>query len=339
MDIENTAPTVDDFLVPDEEPTEPLADEGFDDALPETEDAPIEEAAADEDGLIVDGEEAGADEEAADEDAPKIDPPHSWSKEDKELFAKLPAEHQAIVARRETERDNFVKSKAFEASQTRDRVANEARDIIIKMHEDHAQKLAIYAQHILPQAPDERLLYSDDPDAVKLYHRQMAAYQRGADQQQQLHQQIEQARVAAESAREQSQQAERVSDAQRLQEQLPDWFDPSSGPKLRETLQSIGAELGYPTELMAEASSTDIIALKKAADWKADAEKYRALMSKRMEGVRAAKTLPRMSRPGAAPTRGQAQANNANRREQALETFGQTRSGDAAAALLLQRTR
>lgn len=338
MDTENTAPTVDDFLIPDEEAADPLVVEGLGEPLLEADEAPDDVAAADEAALIEDDEDAADDEPAA-EDAQKIDAPHSWSKEDKELFAKLPTEHQAIIARRETERDNFVKSKAFEASQTRERVASEARDIIVKMHEDHAQKLAVYAQQVLPRAPDERLLYSGDPNDVIVYQRQMAAYQRGTDQQQQLHQQIEQARAAAQSAQEQSQQAERASDAQRLQEQLPEWFDPSSGPKLRESLQSIGAELGYPTELMAEASSTDIIALKKASEWKSDAEKYRALMSKRMEGVRAAKAIPKMTRPGAAPTRGQAQANNANRREQALESFGQTRSGDAAAALLLQRTR
>ena len=335
MDTENTEPTVDDFLIPDEgagadpivEPTdEPVLDASD---LIDTDDEPVEEVAEDEPGE--------ADEPA--EEAPKIDPPHSWSKDEKDAFAKLPPEHQTIIARRESERDKFVQQKSVEAAQTRDRVANEARDIIVRMHEDHAQKLTAYAQMFTPQQPDQRLLYSQNPDDVTLYHRQKAAFDAGVDQQQQLHQQIAQAQAAANSAREQSQQVERASDAQRLQDQLPEWFDPSSGPKLKQELQSIGAELGYPTELMAEASSTDIIALKKAAEWKADAEKYRALIGKKMEAVRAAKNLPRMTRPGAAPSKGQATAKTADRREQALESFGQTRSGDAAAALLLQRTR
>lgn len=275
------------------------------------------------------GEEGEEGEEAA---APAVEAPHSWSKEDKAIFAALPAEAQAVIQRRETERDNFVKQKAFEASNTRTQVTNEARDIIVKMHEEHAQKLNAYAQMLLPQPPDERLLYSGNQDDVIIYQRQMAAYQRSTDQQQQLHQQIAQAQAAAQSAREQSQQAERASDAQRLQEQLPEWFDPSSGPKLREQLHSIGAELGYSSELMAEASSADIIALKKASEWKADAEKYRALMAKKMETVRAAKDLPKMARPGVKPSKQQA---NAARSQQAWDRLkANPKDADAAAAFL-----
>src|SRR3546814_16442673 len=75
-------------------------------------------------------------------------------------------------------------------------------------------------------------------------------------------------------------------------------FEPSTAPELQRTLESIGAELGYPAELMAQASSTDILALKRASDWKAKAEKYDKLIAKRMEGVRAAKALLPMARPG-----------------------------------------
>lgn len=336
MDVNDNAapPTIDDFFVP--------VEDGEDQQ--QAQEGPIDEAdlvddidlAAEE--LAEEGADQEGDEQAGAE-APKVDAPHSWSKEDQEVFAKLDPAAQGVIARREAERDRFVQQKSIEAATTRNQVANEARDIIVKMHEDHAQKLAAYAQMILPQQPDQRLLYSQNPDDVTSYHRQKAAYDASVDQQQSLHQQIADAQAAAQSAREQSQQAERHSDAQRLQEQLPEWFDPSSGPKLRETLQSIGAELGYPNELMAEASSTDIIALKKAADWKAKAAKYDAIVAKRMEVVRSAKRLPQMGRPGAAPTKGQAGAANANRREQAIQSFGQTRSGEAAAALLLQRTR
>jgi len=280
-----------------------------------------------------DGAEPGEEGEEGEDDAPPaVEAPHSWSKEDKEAWGELTPAAQAIVARREAERDKFVQQKSIEAANTRNQVANEARDIIVKMHEDHAQKLTAYAQMMTPQPPDERLLYSGNQDDVIIYQRQMAAYQRSTDQQQQLHQQIAQAQAAAQSAREQSQQAERASDAQRLQQQLPEWFDPSSGPALKETLKAVGAELGYPDELMAEASSTDIIALKKAAEWKADAEKYRALMAKKMETVRAAKDLPKMARPGVKPSKQQA---NAARSQQAWDRLkANPKDADAAAAFL-----
>lgn len=298
-------PELDAILGPEDEQEEQVGeDEAQDD------EADLSEA---EEGDETDADDAeqGEDDEA--EAQPAIDAPHSWSKEDKEVFAKLDPAAQAVIARRETERDNFVKQKAFEASQTRNQVANEARDIIAKLHEEQVQKLSVYAQMVLPQAPDQRLLYSENPDEVNRYHRQKAAYDAMADQQQQLHQQIAQAQAAAQSAREQSQQAERASDAQRLQEQLPEWFDPSSGPKLREELQSIGAELGYPDELMAEASSTDIIALKKAAEWKSKAALYDKAMAKKMETVRAAKGTPKMVRPGVRPSKQQMNAANSQK--------------------------
>ncbi|WP_143066871.1 hypothetical protein [Sphingobium sp. YR768] len=294
-----------------------------------------------EDELL--GEEAG--EEAADDAEPGEDseeeaaaepdavaPPHSWSKEDKEAWAELTPKAQAIVARREAERDRFVQQKSVEAATTRNQVANEAREIIVKMHEDHAEKLATYARMISPQAPDEKLLYSNDPDAVITYQRQMAAYQRAQGQQQSLHQQIAQARAAAESEREQSQQAERASDAQRLREQLPEWFDPSSGPKLQQRLQAIGAELGYPPELMAEASSTDILALHRAAEKFDKAAKYDALMARKMETVRNAKGLPKMARPGAQPSK---QQSNAAKGQQAWDRLkANPKDAEAAAAFL-----
>lgn len=252
-----------------------------------------EEAADDEAG---DGEAA---DESADEAAEALEAPQSWPKEDKAIFSKLDPSAQAVVLRRETERDNFLKQKAFEASQTRQQVETQARDVIAKLYEQQAQELQVYAQQALPQPPDQRLLYSDDPNEVIRYHRQKASYEAAADQQHQLHQQIAHAQEQAQSAREQSQQAERASDAQRLKEQLPDWFDPSSGPKLQQELQSIGAELGYSAELMANASSADILALKKASDWKAKAAKYEALISKKMSAVSRARQLPKITaRPG-----------------------------------------
>jgi hypothetical protein len=337
----DTAPTLDDFLVPEEEDTaddlQPLDD------TDEESEAPAEEVEADEgdEDLIdeEDGEEGEEDGEEAGHEA--LPMPNSWSKEDAKEWAKLTPEAQAIVTRREGERDKYLREVGFKASQTRQQVETEAREVLAQMHENHAVALQVYAQRITQQVkePDQRLLYSGNPDDVLTYQRQDAAFRASQAQQQQLQQEIAQAQQHAALARDQAQQAERASDAQRLQEQLPEWFDPSEGPKLQQTLQSIGSELGYPVELMAEASSTDILALKRAADWKAKAEKYDKLMAKKMEGVRSAKELPRMARPGVKPSRSQKQAVSAGKRNQALEQFGQTRSGDAAAALLLERKR
>lgn len=266
----------------------------------------IEDMYPDEQGQD-EGEEADLSNEGAEgsEPEPAAEPvkaPNSWSKEDAAVFASLPPEAQAIVNRRETERDNFLKKSAFEASQTRNTVANEAREIIVKMHDNHAAQLKAYADMFTPQPPDQRLLYTDNQNDMKLYHQQKAAYDAGVAQQQELHQRIRYSQEQAEEARRQSQQAELASDAQRLKEQLPEWFDPSAGQELKQRLQKAGSELGYPDELMSEANSVDILALKKYADacderdmWKS---KYQAVMGKKMADVRSHRKPPTVARPG-----------------------------------------
>lgn len=332
-------PTLNDFLMP--EPGGGAGDHEEDDlsALIADEDLPADDGLSgsdDDDGVDDPGDPDAGDDRPAE---PAVPLPSSWSKEDAKAWADLTPEAQAIVARREGERDKYVRKAGYEAAQTRQQVESQARDIFAQMQEQHAAALMVYASQFYAEEPDQRLLYTGNPDDVLLYQRQDAAYRASATQQHELQQAIAQAQAAAGSARNQTQQADLVSDAQRLREQLPEWFDPSAGHGLKVNLQSIGAELGYPDELMAAASSTDILALKKAAEWKADAEKYRKLQARKMEAVRAAKGMPRMAKPGMRPTRGQQEASTTNRRADALQSFGHTRSGEAAAALLLERKR
>lgn len=279
-------------------------------------------------------------EEEAEEPKPEpIPAPNSWSKEDQKAWEALTPEAQAVIARREGERDKFVRETGRKAAETRHTVENEARAILAQQAEQHAQALEAYARLIMPQEPDTRLLYSNDPNDNLLYHRQDAAYRAGLAQQQQLQQTIAQSQQQAEAARQQAHTAETQVDAQRLADQLPEWFDDTAGPKLRAELQSIGAELGYPNELMAEASSTDILALKKAAEWKAKAEKFDALNKDKMTAVRAAKGLPAMGKPGTVATKGQQARAGSAKVSDAIAQFNRDRSPEAAAALLGSRSR
>ena len=308
---------IDDILGPEEE-EEVTGDEGDDLEAEEGDEAAEDDAAESEEG------------EEGDEPAPALEAPHSWSKEDKAIWGDLTPEAQAVVARREKERDAFVNAKAREAADTRRVVETEARDIVTKLYQNHAQQLQAYAQQILPQAPDERLLYTGNPDDVTSYHRQEAAYRRAMGQQQALHQEIAQAQQAAQTAQERSQQEAIAADAQRLRDDLPEWFDKDAGPALQQSLQAIGAELGYSPEVMSEASSSDILALNKALGWKQDAEKYRSLMSKKMETVRAAKGLPKMAKPGVKPSKQQLNATNSQKAWDRVKA-SKAKDGDAIA--------
>src|SRR3546814_1405580 len=88
--------------------------------------------------------------------------PQSWSKEDAKVWSEMSPEQRAIVGRREAERDKFVRGKAFEATQVKQQVENQARDLIAKMHDDHALSLQVYAQQFQAQQPDQRLRYNND---------------------------------------------------------------------------------------------------------------------------------------------------------------------------------
>lgn len=338
MDTQDSAPvTVDDFLVGEDEQQ---ADAGENlEALDVSDDEIDAEPAAEADEQDESLEAEAESEEEAEPAAEVIPPPVSWSKEDAKAWEALTPEVQAVVARREQERDRFVRDAGRKAAETKTAVENQAREFLAQQAEEHAIALSTYAQQFQPKQPDPNLLYTGNPDDVLLYQRQDAAYRAGASQQQQLQQAIAQAQQQARAAREQAEQVDTQVETQRLQEQLPEWFDPSAGPKLKADLQSIGAELGYPAELMANANATDIIALKKAFEWKAKAERFDRIMSKQMEKVRSAKAVPKMARPGATPGKGQVNARAESNRDQALQSFGQSRSGEAAAALLLQRTR
>lgn len=309
----------------DQLPEEILSDEIDAFLGEEEEDAAVDGGVDDGDDLSevdVDGvEDDVADEGDEGDDTvsePPANMPKSWSKDDAAAWGSMTPEQQAVVERRESERDKHLHRVSEQAAATRQVVENEAREVLARMQDNHAQALAVYAQQLIPQLspPDQRLLYSNNPDDVLTYQRQEAAYRAGTDQQQSLYQKIAEAQRQADLIRGQAQQQEIASDAQRLREQLPEWFDPSEGPKLQQSLQSIGSELGYPAELMAQASSVDILALKLAADWKAKAQKYDAIVGKKMEAGRAAKGLPKMARPGVTPSKGQA---NRTARDQAWD--------------------
>ena len=124
--------------VPVDEPDEPVqADEP-----PVEDDAAREaEASPDEDGLDAapdegpgDDEETEEPDDPADDDQPSIDPPRSWSKEDKELWKGLPRETQERLSERERSRESdFLRrqnevTEATKAAQAEAQQASQARD-------------------------------------------------------------------------------------------------------------------------------------------------------------------------------------------------------------------
>lgn len=248
----------------------------------------------------LDGQPEGEGEGEA-EQAEPIAAPLSWAKDAKDVFGTLPREAQEVIAARERDRETFLQSKSREAAQTRQAVETEARTALQTIMTNHQQALAQYAAQIEPVQPDLRLLNSSEPGHRDLYFQQEAEYRAATAQREQLTQQMQEARQHAEAIANHQHQAELQAEHQTLEEALgTEWTEPSARAKLLGDLTPIAAELGYPQELINQARACDIIAMKKAFDWKAKAEKFDQLNKAKMVSVRAAKgQIPPTARPNA----------------------------------------
>lgn len=277
------------------DPIEALADSFFDEEEKQG-DAPADDGTPADD-LTADDLEVEPD---ADE-APAIKPPVSWTDEEKAVFAELPPEAQKAVARREAERERFVQSKAGEAAQATARASREAAAITAQAEQFHLQQLSGFLVEV-PAKPSYQM-QNEDPYA---YADLMQAHENAIAH----NQSVEQMVVAARQRKGQAENFLRQQTQQEtyavLSEKFPEFYDPNEGPKLREKLGSIALELGFPAENLSDVDHVDILAMKKVSEWKAKAEKLDTLMSQKMEKVREAKNLPRLSRPGSPPTRQQA---------------------------------
>ena len=241
------------------------------------------------------------------DELPPIEAPVSWDAEAKAKFAELPRELQETVTKREAERERFVQQKSQEAARAKQEVEQTAYQQLAQYERQVAEQIQSLASQIGPQRPDPAML-SYDPAG---FYAQQAQYEQSVAQQRELQQQAQQ---YAEQAKQREAMAEQVFHAeqtQKLVESFPEYLDPTNGPKLQAELSSVARELGYSPELISQARADDILAMKTAAEWKAKATRYDALMSKKMEKVRSAKGLPKVATPGVSQGTDQLRANRA----------------------------
>lgn len=254
-----------------------------------------------EDDEHPEGDEAPEEDEQKDEpETPAIDPPVSWKADAKEMFKTLPAEAQKVIADREAERERFVQTKAQEAANTRASVENEARQAIAQLQQQAAEQLHHYAQMIAPQRPDPAMLQYDPQG----FYAAQAKYETDVAQRQQAQQAAEQYRVQAQQQQQAQIDAEMRADVQTLQTAFPEWFDPSTSADFQQKLTATARELGYSPEHVSQARAVDILAMRNVAAIIAERDSLKAqidgLNKAKMANVRAAKTLPKVAKPGVA---------------------------------------
>ena len=203
---------------PQETETESVANEAADDAGPEPATSEDDREEAEPEG----GEESTA---------PAIEPPTSWSAQDKNLFSQLPPEAQQVIARRESERDRVVQQRT-EKIATQRKAFEQHWGEIQQERQQHADNLQQLMRVALPEAERfaninwQRLAAEDPSGYVRMTAERDALRGRlgaiqGELQQVQAAQQQEAARHFA---------TVRAEQQQKLVERLPDFGDPEKGP-------------------------------------------------------------------------------------------------------------
>lgn len=243
------------------------------------------------------GDEEGQSEPEATEEpaAPAIEPPASWSAEEKADFAKLPPELQATVARRESERDKLITQRTQEIAEHR-KAAEAERAAIASERDTYARSLQQLMALAVPEADQLAGI-----DWQKLATEQPAEYVRLSAQRDALRNRVGALQAEMQRVQEQAQadQAKRFSEvraeqARLLVEKIPDFADAVKAEKLTADLRSYLASEGYAPEEVAQLVDhrAAIVARKAMLYDRAEAARKAA------EAKRAATPAPVVQKPG-----------------------------------------
>lgn len=299
---------------------------------PDNQNPPADEEEEQPEGDEVDGDEPEAEELDGEEDdavepTEAIKPPVSLNKEQQAAFKQLAEANPELAkvwAESEAQRNEQVRLKTTEAAEATRTATSQAQAAVADIAKQYAAELEVYAEAFRPAEPDLSLL-AENPQA---YLQQKALYDQMTAQHHELMQRVQAVRGQSDQIN-QGLQAEQVQAEQaRLRSEWPDILDPAKQADLWRGVQATGEALGLPPEALGNATASEMLALKKAGEWKAKADRWDAFQASKMTKVRAAKALPKAATPGA-PSRN---LSNTQKADIAFSRARQTRSGDDLAA-------
>jgi hypothetical protein len=248
----------------------------------EPEQAPDDEPDSDED-----------DDSAEPEQEPAIDAPVSLKAEEKEQFAQLQPEAQRMLSEVLSRRDRETQQGLESARKAQRDAESSAADQVAQTQRSYADQFEQLVSAFAPQPPDPRLA-QQDPGA---YIAEKAMYDQQIGQFQQLVQQIGGIRQQADSHAQQQDQEWRASQARELMS-IPEFADETQRVEFLTNVEGFAtSEGGYSADEVAQAGAKDIVLLKKAMAWKADAEKWRNHIKRRNERPRESGKFARAAAP------------------------------------------
>lgn len=269
----------------------------------------VPETDADADDADADDEGDEQDDEGDEPETPAIDAPASLTADEKAQFAQLPVEAQRLIADVESRRNTQVQQATTRAAEAQRLAQATAASANADAKAAYAEQLMVFTANFAPQAPDPALASADPARYIALD----AQYRANSAQHNQMVQQITALRDEAEREIAQHENAAIKAEWEAVIADIPEARDAGQLQQLLDSLSPLAADLGYPPELIAQARPTDIRAVKRAAEWKAKADKWDAAQGRKMQRVRDAKTAkPDAAKPVKAS--GERQLNEAQAR-------------------------
>jgi hypothetical protein len=274
------------------------------------------------------------------QELPPIEPPRSWTKEDKELFTSLPRATQERIAERERSRESdFLRRQNEAAEKLKGLAAKEQTAEQAKQHYEAAlpQLLVTLQQQQAGEFADIRTL----ADVERLAREDWPRYALWDVQQKKIAEVTRllaaaQGRQAQERLQQFSEFAKREDDL--FKEKVPDMADADKAAKLQNACLAVLKDLGFEAaELMQSWHGRKDLSLRDhrvqllirdATLWREAQQKAKAA---------AAKPVPPVQRPGVAPAKGAAQAARIQNLTQQLENAKGVNALRAAADLVKAR--
>ncbi len=255
---------------------------------------------------------------------PAIEPPLSWTAEEKATFGELPPHVQKVIARRESERERATQTRLQEATEKSKAIEQERLRL--------AREADTYVQ--LAQMADPIIAEGNQTDWAKFARENPAECQARYHEYQQrvgmLNRAMQQRQAAVDEQRRETYERSRSI----LAERVPEWSDQAKFKEGSSTLYRLASDrYGFsPEELHGLVDYRSILVLRDAAayhDLMARQAKSPAPATKRV--VETARTI----RPGAADEQGASERENAKAiRQQAMKTRDPFKKAELLAKLV-----
>lgn len=266
---------------------------------------------------------------------PPIDPPRSWTKDEKERFSSLPRETQEYIAERERDREREIRRGQDEVAKQRQAIDAELK-AAQQAQQQYAQGLAQLEQQTAKQImgefadiksdEDVRNLATNDPFRFAQYQAALMQYGRiqsaNAEAQRQAHErQAHEFKVWADD------QDKAFAD------QFKEFSDPQLGPKARESVVNyLTDKVGVPRDQLGNLWTQPLFRDAKMQRIIYDAARFSAAQEKAKSITAAPKPAPQ--RPGVSASKGDAQASTIAALEKKLDSAKTVKQQIEAAAAL-----